>query len=172
MRKKILILGSNDELSYAERMSMALSERFSNEPLDFECVLWNNPLIWKNGSTTLPSLIDMAIELKREGGFVLAVFTPDDVVELRGKSQFCSRDNVWLEYGLFVGMLGISHVFAMCPQNTVTKAGKELDWRKPSDFQQYSLFYQYKDKADDANLELRGLATIIVDKIKKALRSA
>ncbi len=38
------------------------------------------------------------------------VFAQDDVKRIRGKVEWTTRDNIWLEYGLFVGALGRNRV--------------------------------------------------------------
>ena len=91
--------------------------------MDYDCVLWSDPMVWENGEVTLTSLIHRAQKLKKEEGFAIALFTPDDIVELRNETQYCSRDNVWLEYGLFVGIMDKSRVFAVCPSEPVEKGG-------------------------------------------------
>lgn len=45
------------------------------------------------------------------------LFTPDDVVELRGKPQPTTRDNVLFELGLFMGHLGPRSCFAVTPRD-------------------------------------------------------
>lgn len=165
MKKTVLILGSSEGLAYAEKMQSLLISRFRNMCMDYDCVLWSDPMVWENGEVTLTSLIHMAQKLKMEDGFAITLFTPDDIVELRNETQFCSRDNVWLEYGLFVGIMDKSRVFAVCPSAPVEKDGIKRVWRKPSDFQQYEMKYQYKDAVKDAEQGLVNLAVQIADRI-------
>ena len=168
MKKTVLILGSSEGIAYAEKMQNLLMSRFRNMNMDYDCVLWSDPMVWENGEvtwTTLTSLIHRAQKLKKEEGFAIALFTPDDIVELRNETQYCSRDNVWLEYGLFVGIMDKSRVFAVCPSEPVEKGGVKKVWRKPSDFQQYEMNYEYKDTVKEAEPGLSGLAVQIADRI-------
>lgn len=165
MKKTVLILGSSEGIAYAEKMQNLLISRFRNMNMDYDCVLWSDPMVWENGEVTLTSLIHRAQKLKKETGFAITLFTPDDIVELRSETQYCSRDNVWLEYGLFVGIMDRSRVFAVCPSEPVEKSGAKKVWRKPSDFQQYEMKYEYRDSIKDAEPSLSGLAVQIADRI-------
>lgn len=133
----------------------------------YDCVVWFDPLVWENGEVTLTSLINKANELKNTNGFAIILFTPDDMVELRNETMYCSRDNVWLEYGLFVGIIDKSRVFAICPKNPIRKNGEEKNWRKPSDFQQYALQYEYREQLEESEIGLNVIATEIADRINR-----
>ena len=165
MRKEILIVGSNEGTTYAEKMQNLLLDRFRNMKMDYDCILWSDSMVWENGEVTLNSLIHAAQKLKNNEGFVIALFTPDDIVELRDERQYCSRDNVWLEYGLFVGIMDKSRVFAMCPIDPIEKNNIKMKWRRPSDFQQYEMKYEYKDSVKDVESCLSSLAVQIADRI-------
>lgn len=167
MRGQIIILGSSEGTAYAEKLQALLLDRFRHMEMDYDCVLWSDPLVWENGGVTLTSLVNKAQELKREKGFAISLFTPDDTITYRKNVQFCSRDNVWLEYGLFVGIMDISRVFAVCPCNPVKKASEKKNWRKPTDFQQYEIRYVYKDRIEDATETLTKVATEIADRINR-----
>ena len=165
MKKTVLILGSSEGLSYAEKMQNLLMSRFRNMNMDYDCILWSDPMIWENGEVTLTSLIHKAQKLKKEEGFVIVLFTPDDMLELRSEKQCCSRDNVWLEYGLFVGIVDKSRVFAVCPDSPIEKDGVKILWRKPTDFQQYAIKYKFKDTVKESESSLCSIAVQIADRI-------
>lgn len=165
MKKTVLILGSSEGIDYAEKMQNFLLRHFRNMNVNYDCVLWTDPMVWENGEVTLASLIHKAQHLKENDGFAVTLFTPDDVVQLRDKEQYCSRDNVWLEYGLFVGIMGISRVFAMVPTEPVEKDGEKKSWRKPSDFQQYKISYTYRSTAREATSSLDNCAVEVVERI-------
>ena len=165
--KTVLILGSSEGIAYAEKMQNLLIRRFRNMKMAYDCVLWSDPMVWENGEVTLNSLIHRAQKLKEEAGFVITLFTPDDIVELRSETQYCSRDNVWLEYGLFVGIMGSSRGFVMCPKEPVEKSGEKKIWRTPSDFQQYEMQYEYSDSLKEAESSLSEFAVQIADRINR-----
>lgn len=135
--------------------------------MQYDCIVWFDPLVWGNGDVTLVSLIEKANNLKQEEGFAVVLFTPDDIIKIRNEVMYCSRDNVWLEYGLFVGIIDRSRVFAVCPCNPVVKSERKLEWRKPSDFQQYALSYEYNDQIKDSEQRLKEIATEIADRINR-----
>ena len=172
MKKTVLILGSSEGKEYAEKLQNLLISRFRNMDMTYDCLVWSDPMVWENGEVTLTSLINKAQELKRNAGFAIALFTPDDQIELRDERQFCSRDNVWLEYGLFVGIIDRSRVFAVCPREPVEKSGNRMGWRKPTDFQQYEIKYGYKDVVNDAEPDLNRIAVQIADRINRKFPSA
>lgn len=167
--KTVLILGSREGEEYAKEMQYQLIRRFRNMNMEYDCVLWSDPGVWQNGEVTLTSLINNAQKLKKDKGFAITLFTPDDIVELRNETQYCSRDNVWLEYGLFVGIIGRSNVFAVCPKEPIKKNGEEKAWRKPSDFQQYEMRYEYSDSIKCAAPSLKEVAVQIADIINSVL---
>lgn len=135
--------------------------------MQYDCIVWFDPLVWGNGDVTLISLIEKAKKLKQDEGFAIVLFTPDDIIELRDEIMYCSRDNVWLEYGLFVGIIDRSRVFAVCPCSPVVKSEGKLKWRKPSDFQQYALSYEYNNQLKDSEYRLKEIATEIADRINR-----
>ena len=64
MKKTVLILGSSEGIAYAEKMQNLLISRFRNMNMDYDCVLWSEPMVWENGEVTLTSLIHRAQKLK------------------------------------------------------------------------------------------------------------
>lgn len=165
IRPTVLILGSKEGLKYAEKLQTELTKRFRNTELNYDCVVWSDDSIWENGEVTLTSLIHQAQTLGRMNGFAITLFTPDDKISLRDNTYYCSRDNVWLEYGLFAGIMGTSRVFALCPTNPVTKDNSNYNWRKPSDFQQYEIKYSYNDLLELSIDSLEKTAVKIADRI-------
>lgn len=167
MKESVIILGSSEGKLYAEKLQSLLNGRFRSMNMVYDCVVWFDPLVWENGEVTLASLINKAKELRKTNGFAIVLFTPDDIVELRNETMYCSRDNVWLEYGLFVGIIDKSRVFAICPKNPIRKNDEEKNWRKPSDFQQYTLQYEYREQLEENEIGLNVIATEIADRINR-----
>jgi len=84
-------------------------------------------VVWKQGifgisEFTLKALLDTLDESQ----FGLFIFTPDDIINIRGKESRVTRDNVVFELGLFIGRLGIKRTFLMLPDNA-------LDLHLPTD---------------------------------------
>ena len=62
------------------------------------------------------STMDSLVKGLDDSDFSLFVFTPDDVIKLRGKDYQATRDNVIFEMGLFAGRLGIERTFFVMPR--------------------------------------------------------
>jgi CRP/FNR family cyclic AMP-dependent transcriptional regulator len=58
--------------------------------------------------------------------FAIAIASPDDVVESRGKSAATARDNVIFELGLFIGRLGRRRSFLLEPRGEEVKLPSDL----------------------------------------------
>ena len=172
MKRTVIIWGSSEGKPYAEKLQNLLISRFRNMNMLYDCIVWFDSLVLENGEVTLSSLLDKAKNLKQENGFAIVLFTPDDIIELRNEIMYCSRDNVWFEYGLFVGAIDKSRVFAICPRDPVEKGGMKKSWRKPSDFQQYALLYEYRDQIQESELSLNLIATEIADRINRRFPQA
>jgi hypothetical protein len=66
--------------------------------------------IFTQGLFTLQTLVREATQVDA----ALLVFTKDDEREMRGKAGSVTRDNVNVEYGLFLGTLGLSRIWILC----------------------------------------------------------
>lgn len=114
MTKPQLFIGSSSEgLQIAEAV-------FSHLERDTTPTLWTNQL-FVPGAYPLDVL---ETQIKRTT-FAVLVASPDDEVIKRGITAPAMRDNLLVEFGLFVGALGRGRVFFVCP----TKPRLEL----PSD---------------------------------------
>lgn len=61
-----------------------------------------------------------------ESDFAIAIASPDDVVESRGKSVTTARDNVVFEIGLFIGRLGRKRSLLLEPRGESVKLPSDL----------------------------------------------
>lgn len=168
---RVVIFSSSEGLHYAKKLKEKLIEIVNARNIDCRCFTWDEDVLWENGRVTLDSLVRLGQSLRGDG-YVITLFTPDDVLLSRGKKSYCSRDNVWLEYGLFVGILGIEHVFAVCPDVKVDIQPKENDiigWHCPSDFQQYRMQYNYVPRGDE---DFNGLFGDIANRIELRIERA
>jgi SAM-dependent methyltransferase len=69
---------------------------------DFKVLTWEDHEGFAPGEYTLDALLAIAKQID----LALFVFSKDDRVDFRGRSEFIPRDNVLLEYGLFTSRLG------------------------------------------------------------------
>lgn len=76
-----------------------------------------HPEVWphnsfKIGGYPLDSLLSKADEVD----YAIFVFSPDDIVQVRGRTKSAPRDNVIFELGLFIGRLGQSRACIVKPR--------------------------------------------------------
>jgi tetratricopeptide (TPR) repeat protein len=83
--------------------------------------------VWDQGvfDLSVPAL-DSLLRVLHSSDFALFVFSPDDVVKMRGIENLAIRDNVIFELGLFVGRLSKERCFILMPD-------KATDVRIPTD---------------------------------------
>ncbi|MGK6316024.1 nucleotide-binding protein [Neorhizobium sp. DT-125] len=86
-----------------------------NLDYDAEVTVWNQG-VFGPSSIVLSKLVSAL----REFDFAVFVFTPDDLVEMRGGKFSAVRDNVVFELGLFIGRLGLESCFLVKPRNIQT----------------------------------------------------
>lgn len=71
---------------------------------------WDNKTLFPAGSFTMENIVDIS----KEADAAVFVFSGDDKTWYRGKEEATVRDNVLIEYGLFVGAKGIKHSIFVC----------------------------------------------------------
>lgn len=105
-RPSVFIGSSSEGLKIAEAIQVNL---------DYECEseIWSQGTFGLNGDT-LETIVD-----KADGfDFAILVLTPDDMITSRGNTQQSPRDNVLLELGIFIGVLGRKRTFAVYDRST------------------------------------------------------
>ena len=115
MQKPRIFIGSSSEgLSVAQAVFTLLSRH--TEP-----TLWTDR-IFTPGTYPLEAL-DEAI---RRHAFAILVASPDDEIVKRGIANRSMRDNVMLEFGLFVGAFGRRRVFFITPDKPKLELPSDL----------------------------------------------
>lgn len=106
--------------------------------------------------STLQDLIPMV----QKADFGVALMFPDDVTRSRGKQEESPRDNVVLELGMILAVLGTDRCIFVRPMNAKMKAPSDLLGLKPVEF---------KDGEDESTLAARlgPVATAIREMVKK-----
>jgi tetratricopeptide (TPR) repeat protein len=113
--KPRLFIGSSQEslnIAYAAQQNLQRAA---------EVTAWDQG-VFQLSVTALESLL----EILGTCDFGMFVFSPDDVVTIRGEQNSAVRDNVIFELGLFVAVLGRERCFMLVPD-------KQLDLRIPTD---------------------------------------
>lgn len=114
-RKPRLFIGSTVEALPVAREVQAELEH------DVEGSIWSQNL-FAAGQTTWSTLVAKA----RDFDFALIVFSGDDAVVSRGAPTTAPRDNVLLEYGLFVGSLGPERTLFLYDRHHKPKIASDL----------------------------------------------
>lgn len=111
----------------------------SNLDRDAEVTVWTQD-VFHPSKFVMESLTDQ-LDKADVGIFV---FSPDDVVKMRGVEHMTVRDNVIFEYGLYIGRLGRGRSFIVAP------AGEPL--HLPSDLLGMN-YLTYQSNRTDKNLD-------------------
>lgn len=122
-KPRIFIASSAESLPVAEAVNVNLDH-------DFEVTLWRTGT-FKLSSTTIDDLLKKASAVD----FALFVFTPDDIVKIRGESGRVTRDNVVFELGLFIGSIGKERCFILSPRNQKLHLPSDLIGLNAADFE-------------------------------------
>jgi hypothetical protein len=121
-KPRIFIGSSSDSIDIANACNVALD-------YSAEVSVWPN-IFDKAGTDTLSSLMTKADNVD----YALFVFSPDDVITMRGNKQPTVRDNVLFELGLFIGSLGKERCFILRPRNTELYIASDLAGINTLDF--------------------------------------
>ena len=151
MSKSRVFIGSSSEaLTVANNFQVALD---SHREANTESTVWNQG-VFRASQMTLPSLVERA----KGSDFAILVLSADDLVESRQVAGKAPRDNVVLELGLFMGVIGIERVFVLPP-----KEGVKL----PSDLGGFTLLSAYAER-EDSNVRASLTAALldVVEQIK------
>jgi hypothetical protein len=115
MTKPSVFIGSSSEaIDVADAVASKLSS-------DAEVTVWNDG-VFKPGLSFLESLVNALDQFD----FAILVMTPDDAVTVHDEQVFQPRDNLMFELGLFMGRLGRSRTFVLCPAADKLKLPSDL----------------------------------------------
>lgn len=123
--------------SSVEGLSVAYSVQ-ANLDHDANCTVWSQGVF---ELSTPP--IDSLVNTLDNADFAIFVFSPDDEVRMRGKSENAVRDNVLFELGLFIGRLGKVRCFIVVPDAPKMHISSDLAGVTPA---------TYSSKRDSAEL--------------------
>lgn len=172
--KEIIIFSAGSADNYMINVKSILQDILSSRGMtEYRVVSWRTPGTFSTGRDTLSSLVEKGREMQVSGGYALCLFTPDDPCNIKDEKVFVSRDNVWLEYGLFTGLLGLYRVFVLCPSSkAITKRIKtgntkeeSRKWHMPSDFVLQRYEYEYSESFEDVRDKITSLLNNIVTEI-------
>ena len=119
----IFIISSSEALTYASQLRDRVNNQitmYDTREARFHCETWED--FFKDTAKGInQSFWDLlylkAQDIKARRGYAVALWTFDDQAIIRSAYYKVPRDNVILEYGLFYGALGPSHMFYFSEAN-------------------------------------------------------
>lgn len=160
----ILIISSSEALKYANPLRDKVNNLISAQGIPFHCETWedffNNNVRGVNQSFW-DLLYMKSQELKKQKGYVVALWTFDDQAIIRDAYYKIPRGNVVLEYGLFYGALGPEYMFYFTESNKLSYTPKYI----PSDLA--GIRYD----TIRADIDIDNAANTIVARLKKDSRT-
>lgn len=150
MHRPALFIGSSTE---GLGVAYAIQE---NLEFDGEATVWPQGVFRASSA----ALIDL-YAFTRQAEFAVFVFTPDDVIHMRGADYPAVRDNVIFELGLFVGALGPQRCFFLVPHGVEMRLPSDLIGVEP---------LRYDSARRDGNL--RAALGPACNRIRHAMRAA
>src|SRR5215467_1966221 len=105
MKPSIFVGSSAESLAMAHAVQRNL-DHFANVKV------WNQGIFTPSQNT-----IDSLITALDEHDFAIFIFSPQDLLNIRGEEHSAVRDNVILELGLFAGRLGKERTYIISPRN-------------------------------------------------------
>lgn len=102
---------------------------------DLDVTIWNHGL-FPPGVTTWAQLTQTTLNYD----FALFIFSGDDEISSRGEQSIAVRDNLLIEYGLFVGVLGARRTFFLYNRDQRPKIATDLGGVTP---------LTYRDRPDN-----------------------
>jgi len=106
MTKTIFIISSGEGKKYAQALKNLLNNSFASSEPRYSVEVWSDEGQFPLTHTTIESLEKKILSLAENKGFIVAMMTPDDPVNIKDKSVYIPRDNVIFELGMAFGRLG------------------------------------------------------------------
>jgi Predicted nucleotide-binding protein containing TIR-like domain len=125
-RPSVFVGSSSEGLPVAEAIQVNLDRAC-------EVAIWSQGVFGLSDGT-----LETLVEKAHDFDFAILVLTPDDMTHSRNKTQQTPRDNVLLELGLFIGILGQKRTFVTYDRTTDLKLPSDLAGVTHAGFQAHS----------------------------------
>lgn len=112
---RLFVISSTEALAVAR----AIQNAFEHDP--FHVTVWSDGVFL---ASRYP--VESLEQQLDESDFAIAIASPDDMVESRGKSIATARDNVIFEIGLFIGRLGRKRSLLLEPRGEAIRLPSDL----------------------------------------------
>ncbi|MCM3556841.1 nucleotide-binding protein [Janibacter melonis] len=116
---RVFIGSTSESLELVDDVAIALDR--SNGGTDFKAVPWGE-LVFAPSEYPLQDLVDTGSACD----FAILLATGDDLTTSRGTTTASPRDNVLLEIGLFIGLIGLKRTFIAVPSGVDLKLPSDL----------------------------------------------
>lgn len=117
---RVFIGSTSESLELVDDVAIALDR--SSRGDDFQAVPWGERVFAPSGYA-IQDLVDAG----RGCDFAILLATGDDLTTSRGTTTASPRDNVLLEIGLFIGLLGLKRTFIAVPDGVDLKLPSDLN---------------------------------------------
>lgn len=163
----IFIISSSESLTYANQLRDRVNNQitmYDTREARFHCETWED--YFKDAAKGINQsfwdlLYNKAQNLRAQRGYAVALWTFDDQAIIRSAYYKIPRGNVILEYGLFYGALGPSHMFYFSEVNKHQYTPKYI----PSDL----AGIRYDEIGVD--IDINKAATAIIERLLKDPRT-
>lgn len=160
IKKRVFIASSKESSELASYIGEKLEKIY---PDTFECIVWKDGF-FSFSETTYSELLKKAISFD----YAIIVCGKDDIVirnnydhtkaidKQKMEMKYSARDNVYWEYGLFVGVLSHEKVYCVCAEGS--KIASDLEGVGRSVY-----LLQKNGKFDQNSVDIEGLANKMIE---------
>ncbi|MCL2643080.1 MAG: nucleotide-binding protein [Candidatus Bathyarchaeota archaeon] len=160
-KKTIFIMSSTFGKGYASVLRDLLNSKLGNAGYVARC--WFDQEVFEPTNVTIKSLGELFDALSEQGGYAVAMMTPDYETVMKNGRVVLASDNVVFELGMAVAKLGLAHSIVVRPDLDNFHMLSDLDGVT-------YLKYKYSKRlsgADWLTQSLSAAADIIVSHVKK-----
>lgn len=149
-KHRVFIGSSSEGLPLAQKVKGLFDE-------DFECYLWTDGIFKSN-----QGILQTILEESGAFDFGLMVMTKDDFVFSRGDIFASPRDNILLEFGIFIGRAGDKKAFALLEDDSQIKI------KKPSDLDGVEIYRFSRSDNCEPHLQIDSVVKRVEEEMRES----